>query len=40
MLNTFFFENRAFCEIMRKNVVQLDRPQMTIQQSVMALRAV
>jgi hypothetical protein len=31
MINLFFsFENRAFCEIMLKNFVQPDRPQMTI----------
>ena len=28
--NFFFFENRAFCEIMWKNVVEADRQQMTI----------
>ena len=27
---TFFFENRAFYEIMWKNIVELDKPQMTI----------
>ena len=27
---TFFFENRTVYEIMRKNIVQMDRPQMTI----------
>ena len=27
---TFFFENRVVYEIMRKNTVELDRPQMTI----------
>ena len=27
----FFFENRAFCEIMCKNIVQPDRTQMTIR---------
>jgi hypothetical protein len=26
----FFFENRAVCEIMWKNIVESDRPQMTI----------
>ena len=26
----FFFENRAICEIMWKNIVEPDRPQMTI----------
>jgi hypothetical protein len=31
MFNNFFFsENRAFREIMWKNIVQPDRPQMTI----------
>jgi hypothetical protein len=31
VLNNFFFsENRAVCEIMWKNVVQLERQQMTI----------
>jgi hypothetical protein len=29
MLNNVFFENRAVCEIMWKNVVQRGRPQMT-----------
>jgi hypothetical protein len=27
----FFLENRALCEIMWKNVVEPNRPQMTIQ---------
>jgi len=27
---TFFFENRAICEIMWKNIVEPDRPQMRI----------
>jgi hypothetical protein len=26
----FFFENRAICEIMWKNIVEPDRPQLTI----------
>jgi hypothetical protein len=26
----FSLENRAICEIMLKNIVELDRPQMTI----------
>jgi hypothetical protein len=32
IFNTFFFiiESRAVCEIMWKNMVQPDRPQMTI----------
>jgi len=30
MVNNFFFENRAVYEIMRKNIVQRDGPQMTI----------
>ena len=30
---TIFFENRAVCEIMWKNKVDPDRPQMTIQHS-------
>jgi len=30
MFNNFFSENRAFYEIMWKNIVQPDRPQMTI----------
>jgi hypothetical protein len=28
--NFFFFENRAVNEIMCKNIVELDRPQMTV----------
>ena len=32
MSNDFFFaENRAVCEITRENVVETDRPQMTMQ---------
>ena len=30
VFNNFFFENRAFFEIMWKNMVGPDRPQMTI----------
>jgi hypothetical protein len=30
MFDIFFFENRAICEIMWKNIVEPDRPQMTI----------
>jgi len=30
MFNTFFSEIRAIYEIMRKTIVQQDRPQMTI----------
>ena len=30
MTNNFFFENRAFYEIMWKNTVEQDRPQMTV----------
>jgi len=30
MFSNFFFENRALYEIMRKNTVQPERPQMTI----------
>ena len=30
MLDFFFFENRALYEIMLKNIVQPDRPQMTM----------
>jgi hypothetical protein len=30
IFNNFFFENRAFYEIMWKNKVQPDRPQVTI----------
>jgi hypothetical protein len=30
MFNNFFSENRTVYEIMRKNMVQPDRPQMTI----------
>jgi hypothetical protein len=31
MFNNFFFENRVVYEIMWKNIVHLDRPQMTIR---------
>jgi hypothetical protein len=31
MFSNFFFENRAVYEIMWKNIVQPDRPQMTIR---------
>jgi len=31
MFNKFFFENRAIYEIMWKNIVQPDRPQVTIR---------
>jgi len=30
LFNNFFFENRAFCEIMCKNMVEKGRPQTTI----------
>ena len=30
MLNNFFFANRAVYEIVRKNIVERSRPQMTI----------
>jgi hypothetical protein len=30
MFNSFFPENRAVCEIMWKNMIEPDRPQMTI----------
>jgi hypothetical protein len=30
MFNNFLFENRAFCKIMWKNIIQQGRPQMTI----------
>jgi hypothetical protein len=30
MFNNSFSENRAVCEIMFKNMVQSDRPQMTV----------
>jgi hypothetical protein len=36
---TFFSENRAVCEIMWKNTVQQDRPQMIIHYGACALRA-
>jgi hypothetical protein len=39
MLNNFFSENRAVCEIMSKNVVETKGPQMTSQYSAYALRA-
>jgi hypothetical protein len=35
----FFFEKRAVYEIMWKNVVEADRPQMTIKCGTCALRA-
>jgi hypothetical protein len=35
----FFFENRAVCEVMWKNMVQPDRPRMTVQYGVCALHA-
>ena len=36
--NFFFFENRAVCEIMWRNTVQPDRPQMTIWRTRTACR--
>jgi hypothetical protein len=39
MFNNFFSENRAICEIMWKNMVQPDRPQMTIWYGACALHA-
>jgi hypothetical protein len=30
MFNNFFLENRAFYEIMWKNVVEMSKPQMTV----------
>jgi hypothetical protein len=39
VFNNFFLENRAVYEIMWKNIVQPDRPQMTIQHGACALRA-
>jgi len=30
VLNNFFLENRAVYAIMRKNIVELDRPRMTV----------
>jgi hypothetical protein len=30
VFNSFYFENHAVCEIMWKNMVEPDRPQMTI----------
>jgi hypothetical protein len=30
MINIFFSENRAFCEIVWENVVESDKPQMTV----------
>ena len=36
---TFFLENPAFYEVMWKNTVQPDRPQMTIQHRACALHA-
>ena len=38
--SAIFFENRAVYEIMRKNTVELDRPQITIQHGACALHAV
>ena len=35
----FFFENRAFYEIMRKNIVEHERPQTTISYGPRALHA-
>ena len=38
MFNTFFFpENRAICEIMSKNTVKPDRPQVTSQYDAQAM---
>jgi hypothetical protein len=39
MINNFFFENRVVYEIMWKNIVQPDRPQMTTQYGTCALHA-
>jgi hypothetical protein len=39
MFSNFFFENLVVHEIMWKNMVQPDRPQMTIQYSVCAVHA-
>jgi hypothetical protein len=39
MFNNFFPENRAVYEIKWKNMVQPDRPQMTIQHGARALHA-
>jgi len=36
--DNFFLENLSVCEIMRKNIVELGRPQMTIQQMHFAYR--
>jgi len=40
LCSVIFFENRAVYEIMWKNNVELDRPQMTIQHGACALHAV
>jgi len=39
MFSNFFFLNRAFYEIMWKNVVDRDRPQVKIQYGTCALHA-
>jgi len=39
MLNNLFSENRAVYGIMRENVLEPDRPQMTIQNCAGALHA-
>jgi hypothetical protein len=39
MFNKVFSENRAVCEIMTKNVVEPDRPQMALQYSACVLHA-
>jgi hypothetical protein len=39
MLNNFFFENRTVYEIMSKNVLETEVPQMTSQYGAHALRA-
>jgi len=40
MSNNFFFsENRAVRDMMRENMVQPDRPQMTIKQCAFSLNA-
>ena len=39
MFNNFLLENRTVCEIMSKNLVETERPQMTSQYSAYALHA-
>ncbi len=38
VFNNFFFENRVFFQIIWKNIVQPDRPQMTIRRMRIASR--